>query len=345
MDLCLRFPEAPWPPPPRFKFELFRAIEQAGGEGLVNMRVRLREGSVIAVLRGPDEIVEQLRLHLALEELQVLGYQLGPMWNSRQAMPQLSKPSPQASPSRQSVAGLRGSVSASSLSVTPAPADRPSQSRLNRRSSLSSNVSSAQDEEPVEISLDELFKQAVEEALGPDVEVKLVGKQKYSVEGKEMAVIVKNGQATVKHGASWVPAVTVLAQIIGKTPHSSQPGTPRGTPRGSFRESPTTPTRDESPHFGRRGTAPPVTQGATPSPQRSGLPRPGGTRSSSSGHPGPSMTRSSSSGASVQARGSVAQAGSRLSVPGPRGSVSQAKASPFGAAKARQRNSTPHPML
>jgi len=74
--LLLRFPDAQWPPPPRFEMELRKGLKAMGATLLANLDIKLVEGSVIAELRGPASLLADL-CRLPLYNLKVLDFRVG----------------------------------------------------------------------------------------------------------------------------------------------------------------------------------------------------------------------------------------------------------------------------
>jgi len=73
--LLLRFPDAPWPPPPRFEVELRNGLKSLGAEGLTNLDIKLVDG-IIAKLHGTAGLLADL-CKLPLYNLKVLGFSVG----------------------------------------------------------------------------------------------------------------------------------------------------------------------------------------------------------------------------------------------------------------------------
>lgn len=72
--LMLRFPDAPYPPPPKFKTELIRSLRALGATNLSDLSLRLREG-LLAEVRGPEPALVALHA-LQLRYLPVLQYRV-----------------------------------------------------------------------------------------------------------------------------------------------------------------------------------------------------------------------------------------------------------------------------
>jgi len=238
LDLSLRFPDAPWPPPPRFKFKLRESLREAGAEGCENFEITLREGSVVAVARGASQDVtsleESLQKLASLEDLQVTTdsgvYKLASMINSKtpevQVQPSPVQPSPAQPSPEELVASMRGS-----LSLPPNTSIGPPGGRLSVASSVGS-LSQAGDEAGEK--LENAVKSAVEEVMsGATVEV--VGKNKFKINGQDYTIIVKQDKALVRKGASWIP----LEKVFGSSPDpddsaaQSRASTPRSAVAGS----------------------------------------------------------------------------------------------------------------
>lgn len=75
--LMIRFPEAAWPPPPDFECQLRSRLDGLGAERLVEVAIRLRQGSIIADVFGPCAILAQIHKLPIAEELVVAGYRAG----------------------------------------------------------------------------------------------------------------------------------------------------------------------------------------------------------------------------------------------------------------------------
>jgi hypothetical protein len=269
-DLHLRFPDAPWPPPPHFKFHL----REAQGHKMADFGLRLREGptsgassrsqgSVIAVLRGPDKHLEDLRHRFEHEGLQVLGHKLGSSWHSTAAVSHASidshrsashtqRRSSQAIVAKSSVSERRGSLQLTDLG------EKADEEPVNRRSSRRSSTASIQQvEEDLEAKLLSIFRLAAEEALGPDVEIHRTAKGRYTVRGQEMSVIMKKDQAMVRRGASWLPAAEYFSKLTpASTPHDSPRSSLADTPRGSLQQDSLSMRRTSS--FGKNPSVPDV---------------------------------------------------------------------------------------
>jgi len=72
--LMFRFPDAPYPPPPKFKTELIRSLRALGATRLSDLALRLRE-ALLAEVRGPPAALSALRA-LQLQNLRVMRYQM-----------------------------------------------------------------------------------------------------------------------------------------------------------------------------------------------------------------------------------------------------------------------------
>jgi len=77
--LLIRFPNAPWPPPPDFEAKLRGGLVAIGGTMLDKIIVSLRQGSVIAELSGDSMVLEELR-RLPLRKLRVDGFGVSELW-------------------------------------------------------------------------------------------------------------------------------------------------------------------------------------------------------------------------------------------------------------------------
>jgi len=72
--LMMRFPDAPFPPPAKFKTELIRSLRALGATRLSDLALRLREG-LLAEVRGPPAALAALR-ELPLQNLRVIRYKI-----------------------------------------------------------------------------------------------------------------------------------------------------------------------------------------------------------------------------------------------------------------------------
>jgi len=92
--LSICFPNAPWPPPPNFEEELRRSLSRLGANGLGDISVRLREGSIIADLTGPRAALDEVYQLLIRNRVRVCGHGNGVIsWTPSAAVHQ-PQPSP-----------------------------------------------------------------------------------------------------------------------------------------------------------------------------------------------------------------------------------------------------------
>jgi len=134
--LMFHFPDAPYPPPPKFKTEFIRSLRALGASRLENLALRLREG-LLAEVRGPPAALAGLRA-LQLQNLRVMRHRMtqvqGPgteaslKWFRQKACAPTSAPEGTSAPSLptggipQSPATLEASLPTRLPGVLPSPA-------------------------------------------------------------------------------------------------------------------------------------------------------------------------------------------------------------------------------